>query len=160
MSDWTAADIPAQDGRVAVVWRHDSPLLNGQSSNLIRARIYDLGPEMVVGTPGADTLTGTFGNDWYLVDNPGDVVAELVGGGTLDRVSASVSYILPAGSEIESLSTTDTAGTGPIDLTGSPWRLACSTTAAAPRAKAALPTARVQASPSPRRRCDSCVPTQ
>jgi len=62
-------------------------------------------------------MQGLGGNDTYYVDNAGDIVKELAGGGS-DRVLTSVSYTLTAGQEIESLSTTNNAGTGAINLTG------------------------------------------
>lgn len=49
-----------------------------------------------------DTLIGGFGNDTYFVNQAGDQVVELPGGGT-DTVYASVSYTLGAGEEIEYL---------------------------------------------------------
>ena len=60
-------------------------------------------------------MVGFGGNDWYYVDNAGDKVYESVGGGN-DRVFASVSYTLQAGSEVETLSTTFQGGTGAINL--------------------------------------------
>jgi serralysin len=75
------------------------------------------GANVIDGSGGADIMQGLGGNDTYFVDNPGDIVNELVGGGT-DRVLTSVSYALIAGQEIEALSTTNNAGVGAINLTG------------------------------------------
>ena len=69
------------------------------------------------GTAGADTMIGHGANDTYYVNNPGDKVVEVVGGGN-DTVLASVSYALSAGSEIEHLATTDASGKTAINLTG------------------------------------------
>ena len=46
------------------------------------------------GTAGNDALTGGIGNDSYFVENSGDAINETAGQGTLDRVYASVSYVL------------------------------------------------------------------
>ena len=57
-------------------------------------------------------MSGGLGNDVYVVDDIGDVVTELAGGG-VDRVNASISYVL--GDEVENLTLTGTAsitGTG------------------------------------------------
>ena len=75
------------------------------------------GNNILDGKAGADSLNGSGGNDWYYVDNAGDVVNEAAGGG-VDRVFASVSYTLKAGQEIETLSTTLNVGTNAINLTG------------------------------------------
>ena len=53
------------------------------------------------GTAGNDALTGGIGNDSYFVENAGDAITETAGQGTLDRVYASVSYVLAAGDDIE-----------------------------------------------------------
>jgi Ca2+-binding RTX toxin-like protein len=64
------------------------------------------------GGAGADTLVGGNGDDLYLVDNAGDVVTELAGGGA-DTVRASVSRTL--GTEQDHLILT---GAGAINGTG------------------------------------------
>jgi hypothetical protein len=69
------------------------------------------------GRGGADTLLGGAGNDTLIVDNAGDIVVEEAGGGT-DRVGASVTYALAAGQHVERMSTTNSAGTNTIHLTG------------------------------------------
>ncbi|MGO4727518.1 MULTISPECIES: beta strand repeat-containing protein [unclassified Inquilinus] len=75
------------------------------------------GANAINGGAGADTLYGYGGNDLYYVDNSGDRVVEAAGGGS-DRVLASVSHTLTAGSEVEVLSTTSAVGTAAIALTG------------------------------------------
>jgi len=75
------------------------------------------GADVLHGTTGVDTMIGGGYNDTYYVDNAGDKVVELKGGGN-DTVLASVSYVLSAGSEIEHLATTNKSGTSPINLKG------------------------------------------
>jgi Ca2+-binding RTX toxin-like protein len=67
---------------------------------------------------GADTMEGKGGNDTYYVNNAGDVVVELAGEGTADRVSANASYALASDADIEFLTTTNSKGTTAIDLKG------------------------------------------
>ena len=70
------------------------------------------GHDTLNGAAGADTMVGGTGNDVLVVDNPGDIVSELAGGGT-DRVESSRSYTL--GSYVENLALTVT---GAINGTG------------------------------------------
>jgi Ca2+-binding RTX toxin-like protein len=72
---------------------------------------------VLTGAGGNDTLQGLGGSDTYYIDGLGDIVTEAAGGGT-DRIISSGSYALVAGSEIETLQTTDAAGTTAINFTG------------------------------------------
>jgi Ca2+-binding RTX toxin-like protein len=77
----------------------------------------DAGNDRLNGGAGSDRLYGLDGNDLFFVDALTDRVFESLGGGS-DRVLASVNYALGAGQEIEILSTSHTAGSGAINLTG------------------------------------------
>src|SRR5262245_21685430 len=70
------------------------------------------------GSGGADVMAGGNGNDTYIVDDVRDVVSEVAGQGTADRVQTSISYALASGSEVEFLETTDASGTKAINLIG------------------------------------------
>jgi len=81
-------------------------ILNGGSGN-----------DTLDGDIGDDDMTGGLGDDSYRVDDAGDVVNELAGEGS-DTVISSINYTLAAGVSIERLSSSNTSGTGAIDLTG------------------------------------------
>jgi Ca2+-binding RTX toxin-like protein len=76
------------------------------------------GNDVLNGAAGADAMAGGDGNDIFYVDQAGDSVSELTGQGTRDVVYASASFALGAGSAVEVLSTTSSAGTTAINLTG------------------------------------------
>ena len=76
------------------------------------------GVDIMDGGEGADVMDGGTGGDIYFVDNVGDVVIERDGEGS-DYLYTSVSYALGAGSYVEFLATTNSGGTGAIDLAGS-----------------------------------------
>ncbi|WP_187830406.1 M10 family metallopeptidase [Siccirubricoccus phaeus] len=71
------------------------------------------GPDTLNGGGGADSLVGGAGDDWFLVDDPGDLVIEEAGGGT-DGVTSSVGLYLSAWVENLALA----AGTGGISGVG------------------------------------------
>ena len=78
----------------------------------------DAGNDTINGRGGADTMNGGAGNDILFVDDAGDVVMEAVGEGGNDRVATNTNYALTAGAEVELFTTTATAGTAAINLTG------------------------------------------
>jgi Ca2+-binding RTX toxin-like protein len=75
------------------------------------------GDDYLVGGVGVDVMDGGLGGDTYYVDNAGDAVHELSSQG-LDRVAASVSWVLPTGAEIELLEAVTLSATDAINLTG------------------------------------------
>ena len=77
------------------------------------------GADRLAGGPNADVMSGGLGNDIYYVDNPNDVVIEGAGGGTADRVYASVDYALQAGTQVEFLYAN--AGATGLTLTGNDY---------------------------------------
>jgi len=75
------------------------------------------GNDFIDGTAGADRMAGHGGDDVYVVDQAGDIVIELANEGT-DTIYALVSYVLAAGSYVETLSVTDHSLTTAINLFG------------------------------------------
>jgi Ca2+-binding RTX toxin-like protein len=75
------------------------------------------GDDTLNGEAGADLMYGGAGGDTYRVDNGGDTVRENSGQGA-DTVRSSVSYVLTAGADVETFTTTNDGGTAAINLTG------------------------------------------
>ncbi|MFS2035559.1 calcium-binding protein [Polaromonas sp. CT11-55] len=76
----------------------------------------DAGANTINGLAGADSMTGRTGDDSYIVDNVGDTINELPGGG-YDSVQSSVNYTLS--DNVEALTLT---GTGNLNATGNAQR--------------------------------------
>jgi len=73
------------------------------------------GSDIIYGGTGADTMTGGIGNDYYEVDNAGDLVIEALNGGS-DLVFTKIDYTLP--DNVERLAAFDASSTTPLTLTG------------------------------------------
>jgi Ca2+-binding RTX toxin-like protein len=75
------------------------------------------GNDVFDGRGGNDTMSGGAGDDTYYVQQAGDVVNEAPGEGN-DRVAASVSWALTAGSEVETIEAITQSDTTALNLTG------------------------------------------
>ena len=75
------------------------------------------GDDTLVGGTGADTMLGGPGNDFYHVDDAGDVVTEFSGHG-VDVVQVIVSWALSPGADVETLEVMFEDATDAIDLVG------------------------------------------
>ena len=96
--------------------------INATGNSLANVLIGNDGANVLDGLAGADTMTGGAGNDTYHVDNAGDHVVEVAGGGS-DTVISSVSFAVGT-QDIETVRLTGTANTNATgnalanDLTG------------------------------------------
>lgn len=95
----------------------DTGRINLTGNELANRIVGNDGANILDGGAGADLVYGRRGDDVFIVSEAGDRVFETIGQGN-DTVRASVSYVLAAGQSVETLRTTDDAGTAGIDLTG------------------------------------------
>jgi len=74
------------------------------------------GNDILSGGAGADSMNGGAGNDIYIVDNAGDVVTELAGGG-IDRIQSSISLSLNVSGrfDVENLTLTGSSAINGFD---------------------------------------------
>lgn len=86
--------------------------INGTGNALVNTLIGNNGNNTLNGMAGADTMIGGLGDDYYIVDNVGDVVIESADEG-VDTVQSSVTWAL--GEHFEHLVLT---GSSAIDATG------------------------------------------
>lgn len=86
--------------------------ISGAGNSGVNTIIGNSGNNLLNGAGAADTLIGGLGNDFYIVDDTGDLVIENTSEGS-DLISASVTFTLSDNVERLSLS-----GTGHIDGTG------------------------------------------
>jgi Ca2+-binding RTX toxin-like protein len=94
----------------------DNNIIKGNSAtNLLMGRN---GNDRLDSGGGADDMRGGRDNDTYVIRSGLETIVELANEGTADRVAATVSYTLAAGAEVEEMSTTNSAGTGAINLSG------------------------------------------
>ncbi|HTU12211.1 MAG TPA: calcium-binding protein [Allosphingosinicella sp.] len=75
------------------------------------------GNDLLYGGTGTNYLAGGAGDDQYVIENGSDYIEELAGQGN-DRVYAGLSFALALGASVETMSTSDNAGTAAINLTG------------------------------------------
>ncbi|MEO7689450.1 MAG: calcium-binding protein [Sphingomonas sp.] len=88
---------------------------NVLTGNALANTLYgDAGNDRIDGGGGADTLIGGLGDDLYVITDASTVIVENAGEGS-DTIKSSVSYVLGAGVEVETLRL---MGTANLDLTG------------------------------------------
>ncbi|MBD1997994.1 calcium-binding protein [Leptolyngbya sp. FACHB-541] len=93
-----------------------SASINGTGNALANTIIGNSGDNILDGRAGADEMSGGLGNDTYFIDDAGDRVVELPGGG-IDTVVAGFTFVL--GDDVENLTLT---GEDNIDGTGNALR--------------------------------------
>jgi Ca2+-binding RTX toxin-like protein len=91
--------------------------INGTGNGLRNHIIGNILDNVLDGRGGQDTMEGRQGNDTYFVDQVNDIIVESADQGN-DTVLTSVSYTLFNGVAVETLRTTNDAGTTAINLTG------------------------------------------
>ena len=98
----------------------DNDELKGQGGS--DTLIGGVGNDTLDGGTGADSMAGGAGNDYFIVDDLLDIVSEMAGGGTYDRVETALGGLILAANveNLKLLGTGDISGTG-NDLSNSIW---------------------------------------
>jgi serralysin len=89
--------------------------INLTGNTIVNNLIGNAAGNLLDGKAGADTMQGMAGNDSYIVDNAGDKIVETSG---TDTLVTSVSYVLGAGVQVETMKTNNSNATTAINLTG------------------------------------------
>lgn len=92
--------------------------INLIGSNSANTLVGNAAANIIDGRGGADVMWGFGGDDTYYVDDIGDTVMELTGGGN-DTIIASVSVSLDPASEVETLKTYGSSTATVVHFTGS-----------------------------------------
>jgi len=92
--------------------------INLTGNELANTIVGNNGANLIDGKGGADLLWGYAGNDTYYVDQSGDSIGGEAAGGGSDLVVTNVSFTLPAGQEIERLTTYGSSFALGLNLTG------------------------------------------
>jgi Ca2+-binding RTX toxin-like protein len=85
--------------------------LDGSGNELNNTLTGNLSANALDGKAGADMMVGGAGDDFYIVDNTGDAVTELLSEG-YDKVSSSIDFVLPQNVEQVTLTGTAIRATG------------------------------------------------
>ena len=102
-------------GRDGLIGNDGNDILYGRAgADLLLGGI---GNDTLDGGADGDELRGQGGDDRYFVDSAGDAAIEAAGEGN-DRIFASIGYTLAAGQSVETVSTSNNAGTAALNLTG------------------------------------------
>ncbi len=86
--------------------------INGTGNALANVITGNAGNNIIDGGAGADVMTGGAGDDTYTIDDAGDVVIELAGGG-IDQVFSTITL-----GSIDNVERITLIGNGPANLTG------------------------------------------
>jgi len=109
--------LPSLADNVKTLWLTGMANINGTGNALPNLLRGNDGNNQLDGGGGVDAMFGGLGSDIYVVNNANETAMEYGGEGS-DEVRTSVSYTLTAGSDVETLRTTNDNGVTAINLTG------------------------------------------